>query len=142
MGILSNVKYNKNISLVHFDERREIYDPSKILNGLVGRWYPHNIIAILKDNTILGDHYHDFNEVFFTPTGGFYFILVDINNLKKCKCYKLEKGCRILIPAYTAHRVICKKDSILIGFGSAKFNRKRLFSCNKEIISIFEKIIE
>ena len=136
---MKEVIYDKKIALVHYDDRREIYDPLTILDGLTGDWYQHNIITILENNCILGDHYHDYNEVFFTPTGGFYFILVDIDYPNKAKCFVLKKGSRILIPAYVAHRVICKKGSILIGFGSKKFDAKHIFKCNNEILSTFKR---
>src|SRR3989344_6245728 len=139
MSGLEKVRFDDKVSIAHSDNRREIYDPKTILGGISGRWYPHSIITILDDNVILGEHYHDYTEVFFTPTGGFNFMLADIDKLEDTKKFVLSRGSSILIPSRVAHRVFCKKNSVLIGFGSIKFDPGRIFKLNSKMASIFQK---
>jgi len=136
---LEDTKFDQNIAVVHSDERRIIYDPEKILSGLddFGYWFSHNIITISAPNLSLGGHHHDYHEIFFTPTGGFDFRLVD-NESKKRKDYVLAKGSRILIPPYVTHMVNGEEGSVLMGFGNQKFTPEGLIKSNEDILAILE----
>lgn len=124
---LKQIKYDQEGALVHSDQRRSIYDPKKILEG-IGKWYPHSIIRIEQDNLILGNHYHDYKELFFTPTGNFHFRFVDLDDLET-KDYDLKAGERIIIPEGIGHAVAGNKGNILLGYGNVLFNPKGIIPC-------------
>ena len=130
---LEQVRYDENPALGHTDPRRTIYNPEKILNGLNGDFYSHNIIFISQDGLELGKHFHDYLEVFFTPTGEFDFRLVDLDDLETRK-YSLNAGGRILIPEGVGHIVTGNKNNVLMGYGSIPFDPKRLIPCSKEAL--------
>ena len=130
---LDMVKYDENIALVHSDLRRKIYDPEQILSGLDGRWYIHNIITISQDGLELGRHFHDYDEVFFTPTGIFDFKLIDIDNLVTRR-YSLAPGSRILIPEKVGHIATGHKGNVLLGYGNAPFSPERIISCSEQFL--------
>ncbi|MBI2044993.1 hypothetical protein HYT23_02960 [Candidatus Pacearchaeota archaeon] len=90
--------------------------------------------------------------MYFTPNGGFEVKLVDVGHLndsgrnselivphydsqraieREDKIYfthtiQMEKGSRLLIPSYVAHRVIGKAGSVLMAWGSVEFDSTRL----------------
>lgn len=130
----------ENVGAAHVDERRRIYDPSKLLEGLEGPiWFPHNLIVLNKEGLELGNHYHDYQEVYFTPTGGLTFRLCDIGTKESAR-YELNPGDRLFIPSETAHAVIGRKDAILLGFGNVEFDPKRLIAYNDEIREVLESL--
>jgi len=133
---LDMVRYDENIALVHSDLRRRIYDPEEILSGLDGKWYIHNIIVVSQDGLELGRHFHDYDEVFFTPTGIFDFKLLDIDNLETRK-YSLPPGSRIFIPEKVGHIATGHKGNVLLSYGNALFNPERTTPCSEQFL-LFE----
>ena len=136
---LEEIRYEENRAIAHDDERRTIYEPEKILDRLEGTWHEHNIIAIKGGGFELGNHYHDYQEVFFTPTGIFDFRFVDLEDLETRK-FTLNAGSRILIPERIGYVITGNKGSILIGYGNVPFNLKRLISCPQEAIEAMASI--
>ena len=136
---LDMIKYDENVALIHFDLMRRIYAPEKILGGLDGKWYIHNIIVFSQDGLKLGGHFHDYTQVFFTLTGIFDFKLIDIDNLET-KRYSLAPGSRIVIPEKVGHIIKGGKENILIGYGSVPFNPERSIPCSKQLLNILESV--
>ena len=136
---LRQVRYDENVAVAHQDERRIIYDPDKIFDNLDGLFCQHNVIAISQNGLELGNHYHDYKELFFTPTGEFDFRLVDIDDLATRK-YTLKAGDRLLIPEGIGHVATGKIGNVLIGYGNVRFNPKRLIPCSKEALETLARM--
>ena len=139
MSGIENIRFDESIALVNSDERRDIYDPERILNGIERRWYHHSVIVINQQNLKLGNHFHDYQEVFFTPTGGFYFTFVDRDNVKNSATFELIRGSRILIPENMPHVVVGKENSVLLGYGNVQFDPKRLIIPDESVLEALSK---
>jgi len=142
---LGQIRYDENVAVSHSDARRTIYDPEKILEGIGGIWHRHNIIALKQGGLELGNHYHDYEEIFFTPTGEFSFGLVDLDDFETRE-YSLKAGNRILIPEGIGHIVIGKSaENVLMGYGSVPFDPKRLIRCEgralETLASLYKKVV-
>jgi len=132
MENLKNILFSKEIGVAHKDERRIIYDPSKLFNGLENRkWHPHNIITI-HGKPQLGNHSHPYEELFFTPNGNLKFLFVEETNLQEIAEYTLTEGTRILIPKNVVHRIIGEKGSVLMGWGTEEFDPEKLVGYNED----------
>jgi mannose-6-phosphate isomerase-like protein (cupin superfamily) len=128
---------------VHSDNRRAIYDPQKITNDLEGDWYAHNLMEIYGQNIfnadcLLGKHHHDYEEVFFIPSGILDFLLIDPENPKQISKIKLDSGKRLFIPKGVDHLTFNKGNNpaILMGYGNVPFDPKRLIPSNGEVLKI------
>ncbi|MBI2042802.1 hypothetical protein HYT25_00235 [Candidatus Pacearchaeota archaeon] len=130
---LRQVRYDENVAVVHQDGRRTIYDPDKIFDNLDGLFCQHNVIVLSQDGLELGNHYHDYKELFFTPTGEFDFKLIDIDDFAM-KRFLLKRGDRLLIPEGIGHVVTGKSGNVLMGYGNVRFNPKRLIPCSRETL--------
>jgi oxalate decarboxylase/phosphoglucose isomerase-like protein (cupin superfamily) len=126
MSKLDLVKYDVDFVKVNSDGRRIIYDPARITWGFEGQWHSHSIITPIHERAELGNHFHDYDEVFFTPNGCFDFKLVDIESFETRK-YILNKGNRILIPQKVGHVAIGTGNGVLMGYGNAPYDSKRIF---------------
>jgi len=129
---LEEVRFDEDLRLTypllgHTDRRRVIYDPEAILKDLPGNWIHHNVLLISEDNLQLGLHYHDYNELYFTPTGGFDVRFVDNEDLATRR-YNLHPGSRLLIPQEVSHMVTADKGSVLLVYGTVPFDPKRLIT--------------
>ena len=111
------------------------------MEGLEGKWYAHNIIVLSQEGEELelGNHYHNYEEVFFTPTGGFDFGFVDQEDLET-RTYHLESGSRIFIPRDVGHVVTGKPENILMGYGNVPFDPKRLIQCSEKALEALANI--
>lgn len=72
--------------------------------------------VIIKEDAVLGGHYHKYGELFFLLSGQATFKLVNINDPSQVMTVILTKYCRLLIPAYIAHAVGVKAGTILVGY--------------------------
>ncbi len=136
---LDQIVYVEGVGLAHEDERRAIYNPEKLLEGLdkYGPWFNHNIIRIKQTGLQLGNHHHDYSEVFFTPTGDLEFLFTDKNFPKDVREFSMNQGSRLFIPEDIDHRVIGSKGAILMGYGNVQFDPKRLISSSSEVLKVF-----
>ena len=146
MSRLDLVRYEVGIAKAHYDIRRNIDDPIKLLEGLEGTWYAHSVHTLNKscieligtpdydEKLELAKHHHNFNEVFFSPNGGFTFALADINDPNEIRTYTLEKGSRLYLPIYTAHLALGLENSVLLGFGDVPFDPKKLIPSDPKLI--------
>jgi hypothetical protein len=141
MDRLNLVKYDENIAIVSKDNRRNVSDPEKILTGLDGNWHWHNIITI-KSRDSLGNHYHDYREMFYTPTGGIKFALTDIEGKEDPKIYTLAPDSRIVLPPYTVHAIVSEPGSVWLCYGDAVFDVKKLMAADKNIVSKLERMLK
>ena len=103
----------ENREVDHEDERRIL---RTAFNGDLGDFVARQAkFAEMKQDAILGGHFHPYRELFYMLKGEATFGL-------KCteagteESYFLQEGSRLLIPAYVAHRAVVEKDSILVGF--------------------------
>ena len=69
----------------------------------------------MKQDAILGGHYHDYRELFYMLKGDATFYLEDPKTRDRI-FYHLDEGSRLLIPAFIAHKAEVKAGSILVGF--------------------------
>ncbi len=143
--LLDKVKYEVSIERASSDHRRIVYDVAKVTGGLAGKWFPHGMIAV-KNRFELGGHYHDYDEIFFTPINTFNFRLVDINNFETKK-YILHPGSRLLIPKEIGHVAVCddsdvrnSSNGLLISYGNALYNPKRTFPCSEKALEALAMI--
>lgn len=135
MSRLEQVRYEEDIAKEHYDARRNIDNPDMVLSRLDGSWHPHSILTINQSGLELAKHFHDYNEVFFSPNGGIKFALADIvDNPNKIVVYELERGSRLYIPRYVGHLAVGKEGSVLLGFGDTKFDPKRLIPCESGLV--------
>jgi len=122
MSLLHHVSLERRYAIAHADKRRVVYDPEIISINPTGVWIPHNVI-VMEDGTLeLGKHFHPYREMFFTPTGGFDFRLVDVDAPENKRSIQLDAGSRIVIPPRIAHKWVAKKGSVIIGFGDVPFD--------------------
>ena len=70
--------------------------------------------AIIKEDTVLGGHYHNYDELFYLLEGESTFFLKD-PTIKLIEEYKMVRRDRLFIPHGIAHKVNIKADSILVG---------------------------
>lgn len=142
---LEEVRFDEDLRstyplLGHTDRRRVIYDPEAILKDLSGNWIHHNVLSISEENLELGLHFHDYNELYFTPTGGFDVRFVDNEDLATQR-YTLRPGSRLLIPQEVTHMVTARKGSILLVYGTVPFDPKRLIRPeDNRILTAFESM--
>ena len=128
----------EEVDAEHADIRRFIYDPEKILAGLKGTWFPHSILTVMQSNSLLGGHQHNYDEAFFVPSGQFRFSLVDPREPNNPRNYGIFTGNRIFIPAYIDHVVIGNKGSVLMGYGTVKYNPNRTTVTEREVLKILQ----
>ena len=139
--ILDEIRHDENVALANSDPRRVIYDPEQILDGLEGKWYAHNIITLSSEGEglELGKHYHNYEEVFFTPTGEFNFRFVDQGDLETRE-YTLGPGSRIFIPRDVGHIVTGRPGNVLMGYGNVPFDSDRLIACPEKALEALASI--
>ncbi len=137
--LLAKVRYDVTIKGGHSDHRRTIYDAEKITGDLDGEWFPHGIMSI-NFGLELGKHFHDYDEMFFTPNGTFTFKLVNIDNLETRK-YLLHPGSRLLIPKEIGHISVCDvPQGVLMGYGNVPYDSKRTFPCSERALEALAQI--
>ena len=128
---LDSVRYDID-TIAHSDVRRTIYQPEKIMNGVEGFVW-HNAMTLSSDGLELGKHFHDYQEFFFTPTGVFEVRLVDMEDMVTKK-YTLTPGSRILIPENIGHIFTGRTGNVLMAWGNAPFDPKRLIPCSVQAL--------
>lgn len=99
---------------VHEDERRRI---SEVFNNQGIKAEQVKIIDTKSqsDMVVLGNHYHDYKEIYFTAEGEARFILEDIET-KERQEYRLNKTTgSIIIPERVAHKVEITGKAMLVG---------------------------
>lgn len=136
---MSKIQYQSSFAVAHADRRRVIYDPAKLLEGLKGEYFPHKIMALSKNDLLLGQHHHNYREVFFIPTGDLKIVLADPRDPDNIFDYGLHGGSRILIPAGLDHVVKGKKGSVIMGWGTKEFSREGLIPTEE---SLLENLVE
>lgn len=96
------------LTLVHSDERRFMFE---LFNGN----YIAKQVKLLqiKKDSILGNHYHEFSEIFCILQGEVTFILQDIDSNKIVK-YNMHKCDRLWISSRIAHKAIAAKDTMIL----------------------------
>ena len=96
----------------HEDQRRTL---STIFNGDLGAFVAKQAkIAIMKQEAVLGGHYHDYDELFYLLEGSATFTLKDIVTELTQK-YNLVKGDRLFIPKTVAHKATLPANTVIIG---------------------------
>ena len=96
----------------HVDQRRTL---SSLFNGDLGTFVAKQIkFADVKEDSVLGGHYHLYRELFCVLEGEIIFELEDIMSKEKRKC-PLTPGHRLLIPPNVAHRATAKGNTLLVG---------------------------
>ncbi|MFH1325202.1 MAG: hypothetical protein ABIH49_00330 [archaeon] len=136
MNRLSEVRYEEGIAAGHYDHRRNIDDPLKLFDGLEGTWHPHGIITLKQEGLDLGNHHHDYDELYFSPTGGFNVWLVDEREPKDMLHFRMTPGSRLLLPEYVAHRVVGEIGSVLLTYGNVPFNSNRILKSSTESLEL------
>jgi len=102
-----NVKVD-TISIAHEDARRRLI---AVFNGtFVAKQIK---IIEVKEDSILGNHYHPYEELFYILKGEAHFTLVDIKTGEK-KEITLVPSNRMVIGKEIAHKVRMLKDTITI----------------------------
>ena len=114
----------KHINIAHSDERRDL---SILFNGDFNA-KQIKIIKVKKDS-ILGNHYHEYREMFYVLKGKAHYYLYDIDN-EKLGYIELKQGDRMILNPKVAHRAIILKGTITIEateseYISPEFNDKR-----------------
>lgn len=135
---MGRVQYQPTTAVAHADRRRVIYNPTKVLDGLRGEYFPHKIMALTENDLLLGNHHHNYREVFFIPEGDLKIVLADPRDPDNIFDYRLRGGSRILIPAGLDHVVKGKKGSIIMGWGTKEFSPKGLIPTES---SLLEKLV-
>lgn len=135
------VKFDINVALVHEDERRAIYEPERVLEGLEGKWYAHNFIIIKDQNSSIENHYHDYTEVFFGLSGRFKFVLTNSKGTEKPVIYTLKPGSRLCLPEGIVHRITGLVGSTYAAYGNVKFDPRRFLQVDKNVILKLEEAL-
>ena len=96
----------------HEDHRRELFTA---FNGDLGDFVARQVkFARIKEDAVLGGHYHDYNELFYLLEGGGVFTLKDPTK-GLIEDYDMVKKDRLFIPKGIAHKATIKAGSILVG---------------------------
>jgi mannose-6-phosphate isomerase-like protein (cupin superfamily) len=96
----------------HEDNRRVLLT---MFNGDLEDFVARQVkILVLKEDAVIGGHYHDYGELFYLFDGAGSFKLKDIDR-NVVEQYNLGKGDRLFIPKGVAHKGSFKRGSVLIG---------------------------
>ena len=139
---LERVRYETEVAKGNYDKRRNIDDPLRIFEGLEDgvKWHRHGIITIKDSNLFLGNHHHDFNEVYFAPNGGFDVWLTDAINPVEGVYHHMVPGSRLLIPMYVDHRVRGDKRSVLDTYGSVPYDIGGTIDSDEKALRILDEM--
>jgi quercetin dioxygenase-like cupin family protein len=114
------------IKIAHSDERRDL---SVLFNGDFNA-KQIKIIKVKKDST-LGNHYHNYREMFYILEGEAWYYLEKVNQLSFSKIMiPLKEGDRLIIDKEVAHKAEFKAGTVTIEateseYISPEFNDKR-----------------
>ncbi len=98
----------KHIEVSHEDERRRL---TAIFNG---EFIAKQIKLLnIKKTSILGNHYHNYSELFYIYQGQAVFTLVDVDT-KERKDITLNQGDRLIISPRIAHKVKMEEGTLTI----------------------------
>ncbi len=96
----------------HEDHRRTLLTA---FNGDLGTFAARQVkFAVMKEDGVLGGHFHDYDELFYLLAGQGVFTLKDPAN-EFVESHPMFKGDRLFIPRGIAHKAIVKTGSILVG---------------------------
>lgn len=97
--------------MIHEDERR-------ILES-----FPEAKIIKVKQDTVIGQHYHKIKtEHFILLTGKCDLIVSTVDGIRMYGKIKMKKGNIQTVPPNTYHEFHIKKDSVLLGFNSHPYD--------------------
>ena len=98
----------EKIEIAHEDERRSI---SAIFNGD----FTAKQVKILhiKQDSILGNHYHNYRELFYVLSGESIYLLENIET-KEREYVILSEGYRLIIQPNVAHRAEMTKGTVML----------------------------
>ncbi len=117
---LDDVIYEQ-IGLAHSDARRDLHTP---FNGNLDKYGFSNAqqakLAVLKENTILGCHYHTYCEFFYLVSGEGVFTLQDMDT-KETRNYNMKPGTILSIPPRIPHKAQLQSGSILFAITSEMY---------------------
>jgi mannose-6-phosphate isomerase-like protein (cupin superfamily) len=82
----------------------------------------------IKEDSVLGSHYHNYAELYYLHSGNATFEAQDIET-KESKTIHMVPGDEVLIPPNIAHKVNIKKGSVLIGFTEEPYQSAEKNSC-------------
>jgi oxalate decarboxylase/phosphoglucose isomerase-like protein (cupin superfamily) len=88
-------------------------------------------ILEIKEDSILGKHYHNYSELYYLHSGNATFEAQDIET-KESRTIHMVPGDEVLIPSNIAHKVTIKKGSVLIGFTEKPYKSAEKNSCPYE----------
>jgi len=94
----------------HSDERRDLFT---LFNG--------NFVAeqvkyvVVHQNAVLGNHYHDYDELFFLLKGKAVFYVQEPHGLSSKQRIEMSEGMTIVVLAGFAHVISIEEGSILFG---------------------------
>lgn len=117
-GILTFLSVQKNnernwfrldkVRVAHEDDRRSI---SAIFNGdFIARQVK---VLRIKQQAVLGGHYHDYREMFYVLEGQAVYTLEDIA-IKEQQTLTLRKGDRLIIQPCVAHRAEMGEGTVML----------------------------
>lgn len=96
------------VGIAHEDERRSITAPFN------GNFIAQQIkILSIKQDSILGNHYHHYRELFYIVKGRAIFYLENVVDGERA-IIKLESGDRLILDAKVAHKVKMTKDTFTV----------------------------
>ena len=99
---------HEQIKISHEDERRSI---TSIFNG---EFTAKQIKLVqIKEDSILGNHYHNYAEIFYMLEGEGEYILKDLNTKETTKI-QMKKGDKLRINPRVVHKAKLKKGTVLI----------------------------
>ena len=111
---LANVIY-EHVGIEHEDERRRIQVP---FNGDFHA--KQTKILSTKQGCRLGDHHHNYSELYFVISGQVTFTSEDPQN-KDRVTYTMQPGDRLLVPTGIAHRADALENTVLLGFTEVEY---------------------
>jgi quercetin dioxygenase-like cupin family protein len=91
----------QSMGVVHEDDRRSLIE---VVNGeFVSKQI--KIIKVKEKDSILGNHYHPFGQLFYLLSGKARYTMVNVDT-KEREIFDMEEGDRIIIAKKIAHRGI------------------------------------
>ena len=105
----------KQVIPAHEDDRRIL---TEVFNGtFIAKQIKH---LVIKQKSVLGNHYHPFGQFFYFLKGGGFYNFIDIVTKEK-KDYTAKKGDFIQIGKNIAHAGLLKKGTIIIEGNEEKY---------------------
>tara|TARA_Y100000310_G_C20220610_1_gene595587 strand:- start:15 stop:389 length:375 start_codon:yes stop_codon:yes gene_type:complete len=100
--------FHQKVDPVHEDERRALIE---VFNGI----FTSKQVKVLKikQDAVLGNHYHPYRQFFYMMSGGADYTFVNIDSGER-QDIKVEEGDLVIIDPRIAHKALQKGGNVMV----------------------------